>query len=190
MTHNAAPGWLARFQARFDTQLMLPPDAEVTLAASGCVGGEQLTLTLQALANSRLPFASAHFPLHADAPERARQLALLHHQLLDLDGTRQMQSLGGLWRQRAYRLGLKLREANAQVLGPGWPWDCGFLRPDVDLVRALAQFQPRRPSLLAAWQLPEAVAETVLHSLQAGTPAGGHPVRLLICQANQASMDG
>lgn len=186
--HQAHPaataGRWARLRLRFDSALLTePPGTGTPKVTPACVDGQALQRCLTALCAGGAGLATAHHRLAADVALRAQQKAWLDHQLLALDGTWHMQSLGGPWRQRVHRLGLKWREFMATGAAPVGPWDCGYLNTGADAAAHATAFVPRRPTLIVAWQLPAAALAPLQVALQARSCAYSLPVRLWVLDA-------
>ncbi len=60
------------------------------------------------------------------------------------------------------------------------PWDCGYLVEDPAARARLAQFRPRRPTLIIADELRESSLDSALQALAAARVDFRHPVRLLV----------
>lgn len=175
----------ARFSARFDNCLLQAPpfDAAASDDAVAAADTAALNASLLALCRGGARWASASHPLAAAPEQRAQQQLWLQQQLLALDGTLHMQSLGGPWRQRVHRLALKLRESGLTDGAAASPWDCGLLRATPEALQQAACFAPRRPTLMVGWQLPACAAQPFVDTLQTRQHTWGHPVRLWLLQA-------
>jgi hypothetical protein len=184
MTSALHPPWHQRLLARFDDAFLQAPDE--TRAHPAGADGLGLQAVVADLLRSADRFSSAHGALPASATDQAQQRQALDWQLLRLDGTLHLRSLGGPWSQRLHRLQLKVAETwgagRVHLRAPGvdLPWDCGFVRDSPQAAQRAAQFTPRRSSLLVAWQLPSASSRAVAAALQARAEVFGHPVRLLV----------
>ena len=181
-----------RLTARFDNTLMQAPPfcaagAVASISTGTCADAAALDSGLLALCQGGPGFASASHPLAATPEQRAQQLLWLQQQLLALDGTLHMQSLGGVSRQRAHRLALKLRETVFSSSTAASPWDCGLLRTTPAALHQAAFFTPRRPTLMVGWQLPAGSIEPFAAALQSRQQAWAHPVRLWLLQAPPSS---
>ena len=181
-------GRLARLRARFDRALLTEPQA--TAGTLATTWQPALTSDLQAAATVLCAggpgFVASRQVLAAQPAQRAQQQAWLNHHLLALDGTLHMQALGGPWRQRLHRLALKAREFSADLDGahaPARPWDCGFLNTGAGATAAAQAFEPRRPTLIVAWQLPADLQAPLLTALQARSSVYPLPVRLWVLEA-------
>ncbi len=181
MNPISAPSRWARFSARFDDVLLTPP-TDVGAPADPAAGADDLALALAALCNPGPAFAQARHTLAAAPEQRALQKARLQRQMLALDGTLQMQTRGGPWRQRLHRLALKLRESTAVGTATSGPWDCGFIKGGADAAARAAAFVPRRPTLMVAWQLPASVLLPLQAALQARHGSYVLPVRLWVLE--------
>jgi hypothetical protein len=185
MNPTAAPGLWARFSARFDDVLLTPP-----VDAGGPAGpaalADELTLALAALCKPGASFAMARHTLAAAPEQRAFQKARLQRQMLELDGTLDMQQLGGPWRQRLHRVAIKLRESAAAGSTADGPWDCGFVNGGAGAAARAASFVPRRPTLMVSWQMPAGELRPLQAALQARQAGFALPVRLWVLE--QASV--
>jgi hypothetical protein len=185
MNPTVAPGLWARFSARFDDELLTPPVDAGAPAGPGALADE-LALALAALCKPGAAFAIARHTLEAAPDQRALQKARLQRQMLALDGTLDMQQLGGPWRQRLHRLAIKLRESAAPGSGTGGPWDCGFVNGGAGAAASAASFMPRRPTLMVAWQMPAGELLPLQAALQARQGRFALPVRLLVLEETLA----
>ncbi len=151
--------------ARFDSQVLrVSPLHQLPSVALDAA----LAQRLRAWCESALPFAVA--PAPADA-------AQLEAFLRELDGD-------ALLRRLSKPRGLLLRlRVKTQDLWPGRQrqagdiWDCGYL--SADAVAALADFRPRRPTLIVTDPMPEALLRQVQQCLAAIAVAQGPALRLL-----------
>lgn len=66
---------------------------------------------------------------------------------------------------------------------PRQPWDCGYLVDDSAVAARLADFRPRRPTLIIADSLSDAGLGRALQTLCAAKMNYRHPVRLLVIDA-------
>ncbi len=129
-----------------------------------------------AVPRMNLPWAVAALDL---AGEDAQRLAA--RLCLERDGSWQLAACQGA----AGRIALRLK-TKAQDWMPWRPrqpddaWDSGYLIPTAAGLQALAQFQPRRATLIVAQGLQPAVLLAATESLAARQRCFAAPVRLLV----------
>jgi hypothetical protein len=121
-----------------------------------------------------------------DGPQASVTLPLRHVVqafALAIDGSDQLQALPSDAQRLAWRVQIKLAEclwwrgSDTQA-----PWDAGYVRSEMQAQPLLAQFRPRRPTLVVAacWSAP-ALAHLLRHWSLHST-AFDHAVRLLVLQ--------
>jgi hypothetical protein len=161
-----------RTPRRFDTDLMLPPDANGVADAA-------LSTWLRRWCEQ------AAFPL--TEPLRITKIAPqpgLDHAACELDGSFELQRLGR-WRGLAWRVQLLLREClTANAARSSDPWDCGWWRAGT--LDAAASFQPRRATLLMLREPTAAQVEALRAALEARSATFTCPVRVLIVSSTGA----
>lgn len=177
------PSLLRVLSARFDLRALEPP---LPLAEPALQAAQAHAAWPGLLAWCHQPARWAVRTLPGDtglAGEAGTDLA--HALCLVVDGSLQLRACRGA----AARLALRLRtKINDVALGrprqPADPWDAGWLRPGREGLQALAQFTPRRPTLLVAGpalgRAHQQEAEALLRARQAQAL---QPLRLLLLQA-------
>lgn len=192
---------LSKLLARYDVSLLRPPltPDPAPSAGAAAVAHEQAALrrllawchegTGDGAAPLLRPGARPRMPLPLsvallgglplDSPA-----ALLEDLALQLDGTHQLLAAGPRWRQRLFRLRVKGRECCWWLRrAPGAPWDSGYLIDSPAAPARLAQWQPRRPTLVIAHGLADEPLRSALRALAARQAHFAQPVRLLIAAA-------
>lgn len=167
------PSWLARFDATVLRVAPAQPLPEV---------GPEEALPLAALRAWCVAEPTRPWAVHAVTPlpglNLARALEALQR---DLDGDFLLRSLPPGWP----RLALRLRVKVADALPARWrpqdaPWDAGYLADNPGVRAALAQFRPRRPTLMVADAMPDAALRAAIDTLNAAAPQFRWPVRLIV----------
>jgi hypothetical protein len=163
--------------ARFDTRVLrvapprpLPdvrPDEALPLAAlrAWCLAEPARRFAVQALP----PAPGVDLPRALEALQR------------DLDGDFQLRALPPGWP----RISLRLRVKAVDALPTRWrpmdaPWDAGYLADGLAVRAALAQFLPRRPTLMVADAMTEAALRVAVDALTSAAPQFRWPVRLIV----------
>ncbi|MBB5204979.1 hypothetical protein HNQ51_002298 [Inhella inkyongensis] len=153
--------------ARFDAAALRPP-ARLPLPPSPDPRWAQLSTECRAAPQEPLRVAKL--------PHWALEPAALHAWLRELDADLPLERASALG-----RMGLKLR-AKLQDLGWGSAataiWDCGFLGEAA--LPALAQFRPRRPTVIVLDPMPQPHVDTALQTLVRNAPQFARPVRVWV----------
>ncbi len=177
------PGFLRTLSARYDLQALEPPlplDEPALQAAQAHAAWPGLL----AWCHQDSHWAVHSLPGDTGLAEGAR-VDLAHALCLVVDGSLQLRSCRGATARLALRLRTKFNDVAVwRPRQPADPWDAGWLRPGSNGLQALAQFTPRRPTLLVAGPAlgtaHQQEAQAVLLARQARAP---HLMRLLVLPA-------
>lgn len=209
MTPHTAPrpapplrAWLATLSARYDGAVMrdAPPAAAHTAAIDLPGTAAQHARTSAALrawchrgsGNGRAPlwrpWALPELPEALSvarwAPAAATPAQPLVEALMrELDRNGELAALAARSRLAALRLRLAVKAHELAWWRPRHPqqaWDTGYLRGTPASLARLAEFRPRRPTLMVAQNLAAADLAQALSTLQTAQVHYRHPVRLLL----------
>lgn len=171
--------WLQRLGTRFDGVALRPFD----WPADGAIGPDWPLLRDWCRAQPALPLAVAQAGPGASAAARAAAVALM------LDGSQQLHAARGPWGRIALRLRVKLQDAlggRGAAAGARGIWDSGWVPAERAAWAALAQFQPRRATLIVMQGLPAGEVRRLLAALQARSAGFQRPVRVLLVDGTGA----
>jgi hypothetical protein len=102
-----------------------------------------------------------------------------------LDGSHQLLAAGGAWAGLLLRLRVKVGDvAWWRRRLPSDPWDCGYALNEPEARKALAQFEPRRATLVVSVDWPEAALIDAVTGMARLSSRYLHPVRWLVVQPN------
>lgn len=168
------PGLLTRFDGRV---LRIAPTMPLAAPASTSEAAPIDELLDWCRAEPQRPFLSLNRPTNPaiDWP------TTLEHLQRRLDGDLSLQALPPGWRRWALRLKVKA----CDTLPARWrpfdaPWDAGYLADDPDVRQALADFRPRRPTLMVAEPMSEGHLQSCVDVLRTNASAFAWPVRLIL----------
>lgn len=170
----------ARWQGptRYDGAALRPPAAAGRPAAAEQAPFDALHRWCLAAPQQRLAVAVLD---DADAAAALRLATLL---ALERDGSWQLEACGGTAARWRLRVRTQLRDVTGWgIRSDSHPWDSGMLRDTAAGLQALAQFQPRRASLIVVDRATPTVLQAALQSLDARSAAFRHPVRVLLIGA-------
>ena len=157
--------------ARYDTAALQPFE----WPASGGAGPDWPALREWCTAQPALRFAVARAGPGEGAAARAAAVAL------KLDGSVQLHAAHGALGRLAMRLRVKLHDVLGGLAAtPGRIWDSGWVPPEPSAWAALAQFKPRRPTLIVMQGLPPGEMQRLLAALQSRSAGFLRPVRVLV----------
>lgn len=187
----AGPRLIQSLTARYDLATLSPSPAEARRAAAASSGLIEPIerWCLAGLGSGRTAFWRPH--ALPDVTERlsvatlagpvpsAAIVALARR----LDRDDELAALAAVSRRQAITLKLAVKWQELwwwRARHPRQAWDCGWLREDVS---ALADFRPRRPTLVIAQGLPASAIGAAVPLLVAAHHDYRHPVRLLVLDA-------
>lgn len=175
---------LRQLGARYDLAALQPPDpafAPQALAAQGRPGWR--ALRAWCLAGSS-PLQARLAVAVLEGGDATNAHALVQALCLERDGSLQMLACPSAAGRVALRLKTKLHDLSPwRERQPGDAWDAGFLPGTPAGLQALANFQPRRATLLVAQSLSTPALRATCALLHARQRHYGHALRLLLVPA-------
>jgi hypothetical protein len=195
------PGYIgSTLLARYDKETLRPEPSAELLPLSGTLSGAQMqarqslldwcfagagTGHSRVLRPSALPGVEERLSIAVlTGSDTIGKLQLAESLCRELDGSALLEACEGRLAKLRLRVAVKLREClwwrRRQA---GDPWDSGYLREEALARGRVAQFLPRRATLVIADKLPRETLHKAVETLRRRSGKFGHPVRLLITDA-------